>query len=95
MDFDAFKNVQTNTELAKKESRLNKDEDHEMNADEEASTQLSVEDMYKGMNFINCQFSNTIVRSMKMLTFENYSYIICSFSDGLILTMSLDHSKAC
>lgn len=71
---------------------------------------MTVQQIYDSMNSINCDLPCVVARSIKVLSVEppatklnepelptqgpHISYIVCTFSDGRAITMSLNHQKA-
>lgn len=62
---------------------------------------MSIQNLYTASKFLNFNLPCMDVRSMQTLTANRdsshdhrLSYVICSFGDGRILSMSLDHQMA-
>jgi hypothetical protein len=85
MDFEGYQDILTNTKLIRSEME---------------DVETTINEMYEGLQNLNCDLPCTIARSIRILSVPNdveaptFSYIICSFSDGRALTIGFDHGKA-
>ena len=86
LEYEAFSDILTNTLLAQKAN----------SEDQDMEEEISIQQMYQGMDYLNFDLPFMAVRSLKVLTAGSgeCSYIISTFSDGRTLTICLDHHKA-
>ena len=110
LEYEAYQDMLTNTLLAHKtKSATDIDQDMAVDDQEERARAelLTIEEMYEGTKFLNCDLPCVAVRSVKILTTISgshgatkegdnmgLSYIVCTFGDGRTLTMSFDHELA-
>ena len=85
MEYEGYQDIFMNTKLIRSDM---------------VDVDTTVSEMYQGMQNLNSDLPCTVVRSIKVLsvTSDNekpqFSYIICSFSDGRALTIGFDHQVA-
>ena len=110
LEYEAYQDMLTNTMLARKTrsaATIDQDMADDDQEDQPRAELLTVEAMYQGIEFLNCDLPCVVARSVKILTASSgsqgvakegentgLSYIVCTFGDGRTLTMSFDHERA-